>query len=71
MDKVIVLPKTVKEVNLITDILEKLNFSYKIESDSIEEKKPNKITLKAMKAAEEGNVTKAKNVKDLMAKLAK
>ncbi|OFX57807.1 MAG: hypothetical protein A2046_02185 [Bacteroidetes bacterium GWA2_30_7] len=32
---------------------------------------PNKTTLKAMKDAEEGKVTRAKNVKDLIEKLNK
>jgi antitoxin component of RelBE/YafQ-DinJ toxin-antitoxin module len=33
------------------------------------EKTPNKVTLKAMRDAETGKVTKSKNVKDLIAKL--
>jgi hypothetical protein len=63
-----------KEVKLMQEgklkkktLKEMLNFVEVLENEKI----PNKTTLKAMKDAEEGKLTKAKNVKDLIEKLNK
>jgi len=54
-----------KQAKLMLEYLKSLPYVEVIEPENI----PNRTTLRAMKDAEEGKVTKAKNVNDLIAKL--